>query len=94
MRTVGCAQDRLSDGPASRGGAAAGSLPLANGTDILRGPRYAELAEEILCLSTEFGVLSEYTPFLAAEGTDLASWDALLLSCKGLTGTSRSRRAA
>lgn len=62
-------------------GAANGTLPLANGTDIFRDPRYSELAEEILRLSTEFGILSEYTSFLATEGTDLASWDALRLSC-------------
>lgn len=70
-------------------GAEQGSLPLANGTDIFSDPRYSELAEEILRLSTEFGILSEYTSFLATEGTDLASWDALRLSCN----TELERRA-
>ena len=31
-----------------------------------------ELVEEIVRLSTEFGILTEYTAFLAREGTDLA----------------------
>ncbi len=34
-------------------------------------PRLEELTEEIVRLSTEFGVLTEYTAFLAREGTDL-----------------------
>ena len=34
-------------------------------------PAMAELATEILALSTEFGILTEYTAFLALEGTDL-----------------------
>jgi len=35
-------------------------------------PRAKELVEEIVRLSREFGVLTEYTAFLAREGTDLA----------------------
>lgn len=62
-------------------GAENGGLPLAGGASLFSDPRYAELAEEILELSTEFGILSEYTSFLATEGTDLAHWDNLLLSC-------------
>jgi len=38
-------------------------------------PRQAELVNEILRLSTEYGVLTEYTAFLATEGTDLSDWD-------------------
>ncbi|MGE3780973.1 MAG: VIT domain-containing protein, partial [Pirellulaceae bacterium] len=38
-----------------------------------------ELVDEIVRLSTEFGVLSEYTSFLAREGTDLSRKDAVLL---------------
>ena len=34
-------------------------------------PRFKELVEEIVALSTEFGILTEYTAFLAREGTDL-----------------------
>ena len=34
-------------------------------------PRMKELVDEIVRLSTEFGVLTEYTAFLAREGTDL-----------------------
>jgi Ca-activated chloride channel family protein len=62
-------------------GAQQSGPPLALSADIFSDPRYAELAEEILRLSTEFGILSEYTSFLATEGTDLGSWDALRLSC-------------
>ena len=35
-------------------------------------PRLKELVDEIVRLSKEFGVLSEYTAFLAREGTDLS----------------------
>lgn len=34
-------------------------------------PRLTELTDEVVRLSTEFGVLTEYTAFLAKEGTDL-----------------------
>ncbi len=44
-------------------------------------PALAELAREVLALSTRFGILTEYTAFLATEGTDLGSWDALHLAC-------------
>jgi Ca-activated chloride channel homolog len=37
-----------------------------------RDPRAKELVEEIVRLSKQFGILSEYTAFLALEGTDLA----------------------
>jgi len=63
-------------------GAANGQLALAGG-NLFGDPRYAELAEEILRLSTEYGILSEYTAFLATEGTDLARWDDLLQACNG-----------
>jgi Ca-activated chloride channel family protein len=35
-------------------------------------PRIKELVDEIVRLSTEFGILTEYTAFLAREGTELA----------------------
>ena len=34
-------------------------------------PKVKELVDEIVQLSTEFGILTEYTAFLAREGTDL-----------------------
>lgn len=36
-------------------------------------PRLKELTDEVVRLSTEFGILTEYTSFLAEEGTDLAA---------------------
>ncbi len=35
-------------------------------------PKIKELTDEIVRLSTEFGILTEYTAFLAREGTNLA----------------------
>jgi Ca-activated chloride channel family protein len=35
-------------------------------------PRLRELINEVVRLSTEFGILTEYTAFLAREGTDLS----------------------
>ena len=54
---------------------------------LLSDPRTKELIDEIVRLSTEFGVLSEYTAFLAREGTNLNDWDALVLGCSGLIDT-------
>src|SRR6185503_17486196 len=39
--------------------------------------RMKELVSEIVALSTQYGVLTEYTAFLATEGTDLTDTDAL-----------------
>ena len=64
-------------------GARDGATPLELGVNLFSDPRYAELAEEILRLSTEFGILSEYTSFLATEGTDLTAWDGLIRACNG-----------
>jgi len=45
-------------------------------------PRLRELVGEIVRLSKEFGILSEYTAFLAREGTDLTqSLELLNLAC-------------
>lgn len=41
-------------------------------------PRLKELVDEIVRLSVEFGVLTEYTAFLAREGTDLTHRDEVL----------------
>jgi len=62
-------------------GAALTDGPLAVGSDLFTDPRFREVAEEILRLSTEFGILSEYTSFLATEGTDLGEWERLRLAC-------------
>lgn len=44
-----------------------GADPAASTND----PKMKELVDEIVRLSTEFGILTEYTAFLAREGTDL-----------------------
>jgi Ca-activated chloride channel family protein len=64
-------------------GAAAAGRPATVGESIFNDPKYKELTQEILRLSTRFGVLSEYTAFLAREGTDLAQWDRLVTVCSG-----------
>jgi Ca-activated chloride channel family protein len=40
-------------------------------------PKMKELVDEIVRLSTEYGVLTEYTAFLALDGTDFSQRDAL-----------------
>ena len=40
-------------------------------------PKMKELVDEIVRLSTEYGVLTEYTAFLATEGTDFSQRDAI-----------------
>ncbi len=62
-------------------GARAGGLDLSR-IDVFADPRFKELAEEILRLSTRFGILSEYTSFLATEGTQLDDWAQLSLNCR------------
>jgi hypothetical protein len=56
--------------------------PAAVGTTVFADPRLRELTDEIVRLSTEFGVLSEYTAFLATEGTDLTDLPAQIASCQ------------
>ena len=41
-------------------------------------PRLKELVDEIVRLSTKWGILTEYTAFLAREGTDLSDRDAIM----------------
>ncbi len=48
----------------------------------LRDPRLKELIDEIVRLSTEFGILTEYTSFLAREGTDLSQVDRILAEAR------------
>jgi len=40
-------------------------------TPVAMTPAYQEIIDEIIKLSTQFGILTEYTAFLALEGTDL-----------------------
>ena len=47
-------------------------------------PRLAELTQEILRLSTEFGILTEYTAFLATDGNRWSDWGSLSLRCNDL----------
>jgi Ca-activated chloride channel family protein len=49
----------------------------ANSTNTLN-PKQKELVDEIVRLSTEFGILTEYTSFLALEGTDLSNGNEVL----------------
>jgi Ca-activated chloride channel family protein len=53
----------------------------AEATDLASG-RYRELIDEIVRLSTEFGILTEYTAFLAREGTDLGDYGRLVMGCR------------
>ncbi|MEZ6036348.1 MAG: VIT and VWA domain-containing protein [Planctomycetota bacterium] len=50
--------------------------------DPFADPRLRELRDEILRLSTRFGVLGEYTAFLATEGSRLDDWSALTTACQ------------
>jgi Ca-activated chloride channel family protein len=70
-------------------GALSSEQPSVAGGSIFDDPRFAEIADEILRLSTEFGILTEYTSFLATEGTNLANWNELRLGC----GTTLNERA-
>ncbi len=45
---------------------------VSNPAAVARDPRFTELVESIVDLSKEFGILTEYTAFLAREGTDLS----------------------
>jgi Ca-activated chloride channel family protein len=63
-------------------GATAGARPPMPGETILAAPEYQELIDEIVRLSREWGILTEYTSFLAREGTDLTDEAALKLGCQ------------
>jgi len=64
-------------------GAVTSARPSVVGESLLDDPRHAELVDEILRLSTKFGILTEYTAFLAREGTDLSNWNDLKVGCSG-----------
>ena len=57
-------------------GAAAGATFPSQASTGMQDPKMKELVDEIVRLSTEFGILTEYTAFLAKEGTDLAAFGA------------------
>jgi len=59
---------------------------------LVKNPHYRELVDEILRLSTEFGILTEYTSFLATEGTDLSDWDKLNMICGTSIDTNAVRK--
>ena len=62
-------------------GAQSGSNSLIHDPSIVNDPRYRELTDEIVRLSTQFGILTEYTAFLATEGTNFARWDDVVAKC-------------
>jgi Ca-activated chloride channel family protein len=66
-------------------GAGTGSLAIPE-------QRYRELLDEIVRLSTEFGILTEYTAFLATEGTNLADFNELVVGCRHELETKAVRR--
>jgi Ca-activated chloride channel family protein len=47
-------------------------------------PATRELVDEVVRISTEFGILTEYTAFLAREGTDFSQKDKVLSEAVGL----------
>jgi len=49
----------------------------APGPPAAADPRMKELVDEVVRLSTEFGILTEYTAFLARDGVDLAEREAV-----------------
>ena len=57
-------------------------------------PATRELVDEIVRLSTEFGILTEYTAFLAQEGTDFSQKDKVLSEAENLFRSRASRPGA
>ena len=55
----------------------------ASAATAVSDPKMKELVDEIVRLSTEFGILTEYTAFLAKEGTNLAQRDEILKLASG-----------
>lgn len=64
-----------------QGGDLGGPLQ-SGGRDPFADPRLRELRDEILRLSTRYGVLGEYTAFLATEGSRLDDWRELTSACQ------------
>ena len=67
-RKIGDLVDAIRQLGAEAGAIPGGPPPTAAAND----PRLKELIDEVVRLSTEFGILTEYTAFLAREGTDLS----------------------
>ena len=67
QRKIGILIDAIRSSGADASAAAGGQVD----------PKLKELVDEVVRLSTEFGILTEYTAFLAREGTDLASREAV-----------------
>jgi len=49
------------------------SMPVVPANSLTTDPKMKELVDEIIRLSTEYGILTEYTSFLATEGTDFSA---------------------
>jgi len=49
------------------------SMPVVPANSVNSDPKMKELVDEIIRLSTEYGILTEYTSFLATEGTDFSA---------------------
>ncbi len=78
------------------GAESAGALQTVGGGGLPA--HYQELVDEIMRLSTKFGVLTEYTAFLAAEGQDLGRWNDMVAACsnnlwRGAVQTRSGRQA-
>lgn len=71
----------LVDAVRQQGGDLGGPLA-TRAVDPFANPRLRELSDEILRLSTRFGVLGEYTAFLATEGSRLDDWHSLTAACR------------
>jgi Ca-activated chloride channel family protein len=70
----------LVDAIREQGGSSGLPTQTAAGVD----PKTRELVDEIVRLSTEFGILTEYTAFLAQEGTDFSQKDKVLSEAEKL----------
>lgn len=64
------------DSAANNGGPRSPSI-VATNTTAGADPKMKELVDEIIRLSTEYGILTEYTSFLATEGTDFSNSEVL-----------------
>ncbi len=64
-------------GNRSRGNVPPSSLTAHSGSTDTVDPKMKELVDEIVRLSIDYGILTEYTSFLATEGTDFSNQAAL-----------------
>ncbi len=56
---------------------------VATSSSVAADPRLCELMDEVVRLSTEFGIMTEYTSFLAREGSDLSRPDQVMKEARG-----------